>query len=223
MAKLLQLKNILIRQGIIMSVVVLVSLAFAYAAYFWLSGAVDEEQRLASRFRSVEGEITQRTGKNADALKYLELYERITGTSEQEKISDLSRERAQRWLIATAQELDVKNLEGSFEPVVEIDSPALKKNTLQGIYSQVKLRFGAMSDITALRFAETVLNEFPGYVKVTRFQLVRKGDITNTVLQDAAKGTFTEMVNVEMEFLWIGVREVAKPASANAARGSDMQ
>lgn len=219
MAKLLHLKHILIKQGIIMSVVVLVSLAFAYAASYWLQGVKEEEQRLASRFRAVEGEISQRAGKNADAVKYLELYERITGASEQEKISDLKRERAQHWLLETAQALDVKNLEGTFEPVITMDAPAFKKKTLQGIYSLVKLRFNAMNDLTALHFVETVLNDFPGYVKCTRLLISRKNNITNTVLQEAAKGKFPEMVSVELEFFWIGVREVAQTPAAAEGEG----
>lgn len=209
MIKMLSLRKELIKYSIIMLVAVSVSGALAYGIHAWSSGLQEEAQRAKSQLASAEREVSSREMKNQDARTYLELYRRITGDSEQAKISDLRRERAQTWLKEAARENHILNLEGSFDPVVPIESEPFRKKTLQGINSLVKLKFAAMTDEQIYNFLEAITTTFPGYVKVTKFTLERTGDITDSVLQAAERGRFPTLVTGTMEFYWIGVREVA--------------
>lgn len=216
MQKLQSLRKILIKNAIIMSVAVLVSCVVAYSVFSWSSSLQTEAKRAESRLNSARRDVSSREVKNEDARNSLELYRQITGESEQAKISDLSRDKAQLWLKAAAKANDIVNLKGTFDPVTPIASEDFKKKTLEGISSLVKLEFAAMTDEQIYRFVESIINDFPGYVKINVLTLERTGEITDEVLRAAGRGKFPELVKGTMEFHWVGVREVS--AESNAAQ-----
>lgn len=218
--KMQSLRKDLIKYSIIALVGVSASAALAFGVFSWSSGLQEEARKAENKLRSAQGDVSSRTLKNQDARTYLELYQRITGESEQAKISDLSREKARKWLEVTAKANYIVNLEGSFDPVVPIQAEAFRKKTLEGISSLVKLKFSAMTDEQIYRFVEAITRSFPGYVKVIKFQLERKGEISDAVLLAAGRGQFPQLVEGTMEFYWIGVREV-QAENANQQAGGD--
>lgn len=210
--KFQQLRKTLIKYSIIMLLAVLVSCAVAYSIFSWSSALQQEAKRAEGRLNSARGEVASRESENKSARNSLELYRQITGESEQAKISDLSRDKAQLWLKAIAKQNDIVDLEGSFDPVTPIASTDFKKTTLEGISSLVKLKFAAMTDVQIYRFIEAVLDDFPGYVKITAFTLERTGEVTAEVLRATGRGTVPKLVKGTMEFYWVGVREIETPA-----------
>lgn len=218
MVKYQALRKNLIKISIIVSVLVLVSSVVAYSTHAWYSGKQADARRAQGQLNTAEGEVNSRGLKNEDARKYLELYRQITGESEQAKISDLSRDKAQLWLRSVANANDIMNLKGSFEPVQDIPAASFKKKTLAGIASLVKLEFGAMSDEQIFHFVQAILDRFPGYVKINTFTLERGGEITPDTLRNAGRGQFPELVKGKMEFYWVGVREVDPDAAQQGGR-----
>lgn len=206
--KFQMLRKTLIKYSIIMLLAVLVSSVIAYSVFSWSSGLQQEAKRAQSRLNAARGEVSSRESENKSARNSLELYRQITGESEQAKISDLSRDKAQFWLKDIAKQNDIVDLEGSFDPVTPIASTDFKKTTLEGISSLVKLNFAAMTDVQIYRFIEAVLDDFPGYVKITAFTLERTGEVTDSVLRAAGRGEVPKLVKGTMEFYWVGVREV---------------
>jgi type II secretory pathway pseudopilin PulG len=209
MVKLQSLKKQLVKNAIIMLVAVSVTGAIAYSVFSWSSGVQEEAQQAQNRLNNAERDVNSRTLKNEDARKYLELYQRITGDDEQSKISNLNRRKAQEWYSIVSKDLHIRNGKGNFGSETVIAADPFKKKTLQGISSLVKLEFEALTDRQVYAFLDTLLTDFPGYVKITKFSMEKDGEITDAVLRSAGKGNFPNLVKTQFEFYWIGVREVA--------------
>jgi hypothetical protein len=222
------LKKRLIKISVIAAIAVSVSGAAAFAVYSWSSGLQQEASTAKNNLNRALGDVSSRELKNKEAQEYLELYLKITGESEQAKISDLNRDKAQSWLKQVAAQNSITNLVGEVEPLEPIVNEAFKKKTFQGITSQVSLEFAAMTDEQIYRFLDAILGQFPGYIKVTRFELTRVSNISDDIFLTASKGTFPELVKGLLEFNWIGVREIlpdeiseteaAAPATRNRRR-----
>lgn len=225
MVKSQALKKKLIKTSIIMLVAVSASAAIAYSVFAWSSSLQEDARKAENKLNAARRDVSSREIKNADARKYLELYKRITGESEQAKISDLSREKAQLWLKELARQTGVVNLQGSFSPVTPMKDENFRKKTLEGISSEVKLEFSAMTDENAYRFLNAVLHRFPGYVKVTAFTLTRDGEISDSVLVATGRGEIPALVKGSMDFYWIGVREIEvdEEAEADSNAGNMLQ
>lgn len=208
MVKLQSLKKQLVKNAIIMSVAVSVTGAIAFSVFSWSSGTLEEAQQAQNRLNAAERDVNSRTLKNEDARKYLELYQRITGEDEQSKISNLSRQKAQEWNVAVSKRLNINNGKGSFGSEAVITAEPFKKKTLQGISSLVKLEFETLTDTQVYAYLDTLLQDFPGYVKITKFSMEKDGEINDAVLRAAGSGRFPNLVKTQIEFYWIGVREV---------------
>lgn len=220
MIKAQHLRKRLIKLSIIASVVVLATGAAAYGIFSWSSSLQDEAKSAKSQVNRARGDVSSREQKNREAQEYLELYTRITSTSEQDKISDLDRDKALQWVKQVAIANNILNMTGTVSPITAINNANFKKKTFEGINSQVDLRFGAMTDEQIFRFLQAVLTRFPGYVKINSLLLTKQGEITQSVIQQAQRGQFPELAVGEMQFTWIGVREV-QAESANAPTGEE--
>lgn len=219
MMKAQTLKKELIRLSMIASVAVLASGAIAYGIYSWSSGLQTEAQTAKNKLNRAQGDVRGREEKNREANEYLELYHKITGDSESGKISELNREKAETWIQQTALEYAIMKLEGAVDPIAPIENPEFHKKTFEGITSKITLKFSAMTDEQIFQFVNALLTRFPGYIKITRLTLTRQGDITDTTLLAAGRGQFPELVTGEMEFHWIGVRELPEGAEQQVDGG----
>lgn len=215
MAKTQSLKGKLIKLSIVGLVIVSVCAAAAYGVFAWSSSLTDEAKTANSKLGRARGDVSSREQKNRAAQGYLELYNKIQGDSEQAKISNLDREKAEEWLKEQALRSNIIHLEGSFEPIKPVAAAAFKKKAFEGITSKVTLAIGAMTDGQIYRFINSLLTEFPGYIKITKLTLIKQGEITDSTLKAAVRGNFPDMVKAEIEFNWIGVREVAEETPDN--------
>lgn len=219
MMKAQTLKKELIRLAIIAAVAVSASGAVAYGIYSWSSGLQTEAQAAKNKLSRAQGDVRGREAKNREANEYLELYRKITGDSETEKISELNREKAENWIQQTAFQYNIMKLEGAVDPITPIENPEFHKKTFEGITSKITLKFSAMTDEQIFQFMNALLTRFPGYIKITRVVLTRQGEITDATLVAAGRGQFPDLVTGEMEFHWIGVREVPEGTARQADGG----
>lgn len=215
MVKTQSLKKKLIKLSIVGLVIVSVCAAAAYGVFAWSTSLLDEAKSANSKLSRARGDVSSREQKNREAQGYLELYNEIQGDSEQAKISELDREKAEIWLKEQALRNNIIHLEGSFEPIKPVEASAFKKKTFEGITSKVMLKIGAMTDGQIYRFINSLLTEFPGYIKITSLTMTKQSEITESTLKSAARGNFPDMVKAEIEFNWIGVREVTEESSKN--------
>lgn len=216
MSKYRDLQQRLIKVSIIAVATVSAFGAFFYALYTWQDSLAADYKKVQIRLRTARSDIAVREQKADDAEKYMGLYETIMGASEQDKLGELNRNKAQDWISNAAAELQLGDLTGVFDPVVSLDSGAFKKKTLQGVTSKVTLNFSAMTDEQLFKFMEAIIVDFPGYVKINKVSIDKRGDIDDAALLSAGRGRFTDFVSGTMEFNWIAIKKLeATPPPAN--------
>lgn len=215
MIKYKNLRQKLVKTAIVTTVTASLLGAAAFGAYTWYSSVEQELRRAEGSVQSARNDLMSRQNKASEAEKYMGLYQQLIGDSEQEKLSDLNREKAQKWISSIAKELHMSKLEGDFDPVTDIQAPEFKKTTLHGVNSKVRLTFGAMSDEQLYRFVQAIARDFPGYVRITRVNFEKKGEIDDAALVAAGRGNFPELVSGSIEFNWIAVKKNAQADNAN--------
>lgn len=209
------LQQRLIRISVIAAVIVAVLGAGLYALQSWSESLAIEHRQIQSRLSATRSDIATRESKAMDAEKYMGLYKTLISSSEQDKLADLNRDKAQDWISEAASELQLSELNGAFDPVVNIDGANFKKKTLQGVTSKVTLTFSALTDEQLYRFLEAVIVDFPGYVKVNKVVLEKKGDINDAILIAAGRGKFVPLVSGQLEFNWIAMKKNAPESSSS--------
>lgn len=194
--------------------------AAAYGVYMWSDSLNQDFTKAEREARNLRNDLNMREDKAIEAEKYIGLYAEIQEGDESSKRSDLNRDKAQRWISEVAGQLQLSNLNGTFDPVVNIESAEFQKKTLQAITSKVTLTFAALSDEQLYRFVQAISKDFPGYVRITKVTIERKGSIDDTTLINAGKGIFPELVEGSIEFQWIAVKKpVAEEPARNEGRG----
>lgn len=69
----------------------------------------------------------------------------------------------------------------------------------------MKLEFGAISDMHVFSFLRQLEQDMPGMVRITKFDVERRNDMTAASLREVASGAGSEYVSSSIEFRWIGV------------------
>lgn len=168
-----------------------------------------EQKKLQAKVNTIKKDISTSETKAQDADKYLQLYEKIRGTDEAARLVALDRDVAARWISDVAKRYALSDFDGSaFSPIIVIANKDYQKKTLQGIVSDVSLVFKALSDEQVFRFLEAILEEFPGYVRITGLAITKQEDVTDDMLVAASKGLEPKLVSAKLDFQWIGVQEV---------------
>lgn len=82
----------------------------------------------------------------------------------------------------------------------------------------MELKFGAISDTHVFSFIRQLEHDMPGMVRITKFNIQRKTDITTASLREFSGGAAPENVSADLEFTWIGLEpkqeKKDKPAAA---------
>lgn len=216
----------LLKQLIRLSIIMLMATAMLGAgAVFVYSTATSIEQEMRtseSKLNKAMRDITAREEKAKQAEEYMELYRSIQAQKNGDSVAALDREVAQNWALDAGKQMNLSRLDGSFEPVKPIASPAFKKDTLEGISSRANLTFGAMTDEQIYKFMAAIANHFPGFIKFESLKLFKTGTIDDSVLRQISSGEKPVLVDGELIFHWVGVREAvqeeANAGTANARR-----
>lgn len=220
MSKQTILQKQLVKTGLIATIGVAVLGAIVIAVYTWSSSLDEDLNRAQSQLSGTRNDTVTRQEKNEQAHKYLDVYKKISGKNQDSRLAGLNREIAQTWIAKAAQHYGLVSLDGSFEPVAELSRPEFKKTTLQGISSKVQLKVGALSDEDIFRFMESLLTDFPGYVKIENVLISKKADITPEVLTAISAGDIKPIVEATIDFQWLGVREIKKKDSPPVEGGA---
>ncbi|MBM3617079.1 MAG: hypothetical protein FJX23_00880 [Alphaproteobacteria bacterium] len=220
MMKLKLLQQKLVKTSVIVAGVVAALGAGAYGIYMWSDSLQQDFTKIEREARSMQSDVSMRENKAFEAEKYMGLYRQIDQSDESAKRSELDRDKAQKWISQVAAELRLTNLDGTFNPVVNVESEEFKRNTLVATTSKVTLTFGALSDEQLYRFVQAIAEDFPGYVRITKVTFERRGKIDDSTLINASKGTFPELVTGAVEFQWIAVK---KAPSATTPQDGGMQ
>lgn len=184
------------------------------AVVFWVSGMVAQNRAEAEGKLSIENarlaDLRSQIAKSDQAEKK---YEIIMDKRSNDDFS-MNQEILYDWLKTAALRYRLTSLKVTRALEVETARPELVKiaNHAISIRKPIKMEFQAVSDTHAFSFLEDMLKSSSGIIQIISFDLKRKSDITSEVLEGIGRGSTPLLVDVRIEFIWVGV--VAKKISA---------
>ena len=218
MLKQKALQKKLIKTAVIVLAITAVLGTGAIYIYSWATGVSEEFVQAERQLRNTEREITAKETKAADAEKYVELYEALN-KEDGRTATALNREIGQKWLQQVGTDIGLLGLEGNFDPIQPIGGK-FEKEYVEGITSRVRLSIKGITDEQLIQFLGAIEEQFPGFVKLLSFQLTRQASITNNFLRQVSNGYPPVLVSGEVEFEWVGLREVTAPEAEEGAQSN---
>lgn len=201
----LMLKQKLIRTGLIMGgVLVACGIVTAGISYFH-SDAVARKQQLEGQVQSSRGEATRLQAQYVKAKESLQLYDAINKRNENAGL-DLNRDNAKRILDLLKERYLINNLSVTVSPVTAVGAAELQKKSLSIYASDVELKFDALTDENLYGFINAIKPRFPGYIRITKFQIERLADLDTTTVALLRRGELPSLVGGELSFKWYGIK-----------------
>lgn len=128
----------------------------------------------------------------------------------------LNREQAMKWIISQRERYHLVNVTITIPPFNTVNKDTFPLKTGEMIRSEVKIAFGAITDNSVMQFIAALQKEMPGAVSFKNVSITRANELSRNVLMELSNHRITPVVNAEIVFDWIGVREEAKDKAANA-------
>lgn len=217
--KFMLLKKILMKEAGIFAVILLVIGAAMFFMMNKESSLNDEMNSLNSNVSSVNGESQTLQAQYTKAKNSLTLYRSIED-GKQSMDDSLSRENATKLINRLKEEYLLSSLSMTITPMVDIKDSGIDTKTATLVFSEVTLKFSAMSDEQFFSFVNAISREFPGYLTYTKLDLKRTSPINTEIFKAVSRGDRPALVNGEVAFKWYGLKsnaETPKPAEGAAA------
>lgn len=156
-------------------------------------------------------ELTREMQSGQQQLSLHDMYIKNHGSS-----MTLNREQAMKWIVTQREKYHLVNVTITIPPFNSVSKDTFPLKTGEMIRSEVKIAFGAITDNSVLQFIAAIQKEMPGAVFFKNVSITRASDLSRNVLLELSNRRITPVVNAEIVFDWIGVREEAKDKTANA-------
>lgn len=221
MNKLAQMKRKLVKEAGICGGILAVAGGGLFAAMTWESGLNEEMNQLNGNVSGVNGEIQNLQTQYSKAKSSLDLYNSL---QDKRGIDEtFSRDGAKKILDRLKEEYLIDNLVMTVTPTQEIKDSPVSTKTATLVLSDVTLKFDGMSDEQLFSFINALSKEFTGYLKFTKMELTRGGEISTDTLKSIGKGTRPTLVSAEIMFKWYGLKANAQPAGADGQTAANVQ
>ena len=213
--KQVDLKKKLIKEAAILGGILLCLGGIAYYL-----AMVEEEDTAANR--RLKNEVSQVTNEsNALREKYIRvqkdsaLYHKILEMSASEKLS-ISRSTMQTKLSGFAKQHYLNGqLKLSMDSISEMKDAAYKRPTNIIASTTATLNYEALSDEDIYGLIQSMQQELPGSVKITKWAISRESHLTDENIRLITKQGKYPLVKGAMEFTWYGIQPVDAPANPN--------
>lgn len=223
MSKEATLKKQLVKLGAIVIVAnALLGAAFFAALEFYSQGRTevetiereirDKKQRLSQleeKFNIYEGSyyaytnLYNRLSRGQFALDIHRARAALDALRKRHRISDMS-------VNISSQEIFGQEATASSTPAAGTTTEYVG---FQPIIREVVLKFGAPSDVHVYALVDSIVNVFPGFIRIQAVSIRQLKPFDAEVIRSVREGNIIEMVDSEIKFQWIGIEELqdAKP------------
>ena len=216
MNKYKQLSKALVRQAIISLGIVL----FFVAAYFGTDSLVDssaaKKTDVENKFKRDQGTIsslTTQVDKSTVAEKNFLLLQAKRDTldfsADSDKLKDWLRKAKTQYRFSSNFKLSITPP----KPATNPEFTGLNYDYVE--HPGMKLEFSAISDAHVFAFLDAFMRQASGFIRIDSLSIKRTGDIDSATITQVRTGVAPTMVDVKVEFNWIGLQEkAAEPAPA---------
>lgn len=210
------LQNKLIREGLILGGVcgLLVLLASGVAWYSTMTMQDRDALQAENGSLSVANQTMQANLNKAK--ESLTLYKAIFERNPKDGMLD--RELGAQLLNQFKERYRISRLDFSIPPVEELVDARFKNASVAVVSSQVSLNLEGMTDEYIFKFINALMREFPGYVRITKMNVTRQGDLNDDALRLLVDKQTPGLVRCDLVFQWMGLKYLAP---AGAAPGTE--
>lgn len=213
--KVNRLKRKLNRDGLYVLAVFVLILIISGLAFMKASQDEMELQRIKSEANNLSAEYSKLKGKIDNAKNNIDVYmnlprNKIADENVSTDVTDWIR-NARDPLLKLKNQYKINTLDLSLTPPVETKTGELNRESILPISSKVTLKFGVASDELLFSFVDSLIKEFPGYVRIESIEATRSGEITDQLIaQVAQQGVAPTLVHGTIIFEWIQLKHIVK-------------
>lgn len=210
-----EVKKRLWKEGIIVVFVMTLLGGGTYYLTTVFDDADKNKQQLETQVNSIVATMNTLRDKFSLVQKNANLYQEVLRKSADDGLnvsSDLLREKLKKvnstyHLSGNSTNMDVPQ---------EMSGADYKHGDTAVVSSNIKSHFFALTDEDVYSLLPALQQELTGTLKFTRVSLARKDDLTEAVLQNIRKNGQAQLVDTNVEFLWLGIK-IAPPSAAKNA------
>lgn len=205
--KLLEVKATLIKRIILSAVMLVLTVAAYYYIESYRENMAAKEDKVQRNVTNLNSQITEFDRKYKEFKEASKLWEKLN--SKQKKRSGLQINTVQNFLEDLKQEYRIIELNVNMSKPEELKD-SYRTATTVVVSSTVEINFRAISDEYVLSFIATLMNDFPGYIKILSFRINRETELTPDVLQKLQRGTLIPLINGDIKLQWRDLKDITK-------------
>lgn len=225
--KVNRLKRKLNKDVLYVLAVFVLTLIISALAFMKASQDEMELQRIKSEANNLSAEYSKLKDKIDKAKSSIDVYmnlprHKIADENVSTDVTDWIR-NARDPLLKLKNEYKINTLDLSLTPPVETKNGELNREYILPVSSKVTLKFGVASDELLFSFVDSLIREFPGYVKIESIESTRSGEITDQLIaQVVQQGLAPTLVSGTIIFEWTQLKYIVKnkpTADTNQSNG----
>lgn len=198
----------------IISVVVVIGLAVGmYFSQTYVEDVQLERNSKEGAVNAVRAQLSELTQEMQSGQQQTHLHD--TFVKNRSSSMTLNREQAMKWIVSQREKHHLVNMSISIPPFTTVQKDTFPLKTGEMIRSEVKITFDSITDHSVLTFISVLQKELPGAVFMKDIKINRTSDLSRNVLMELSNHRIIPIVNAEVVFDWIGIREESKD-KANA-------
>jgi len=218
-AKRLQKKVVI--QAVITAVVIGVGAGMVVGSGMLQEKALARKTAAEGSRNQLQGQLTtmqNQIAQSGDAEKQFLIINSRHASADYSANSDTLKE----WLRAAK---DQYRLGDGFKLTLALEQQSDKEDLSTLAYdvklrNPVKLELDAMSDMHVFSFLDQMMQQAPGMVSITKFEMTRTQDMEAGAISQMQAGGTPLLVHAVIEFLWVGLEPKASSDAAPAAPGA---
>jgi hypothetical protein len=204
MKKDVALKMRLVRDSVLMAVALTALLGVGGLLSGYAENKQEQKQGLQTTLQTMHAEydaIKIQLGSGYEVQSFYDVYiQNHNGTFA------LNRELVSAWLAGMKEKHHMANLEVTLTPLSEVAEDVFKPQTGTLVKSEVRLKFGVVTDADVYALIEDLQRSFPGIVLMSEIKISRAAELSKNILVDLSQHRITPLVKGEVAFVWIGIR-----------------
>lgn len=173
----------------------------------WFKSVDTKRMSLQSEVSNSESRIADITRQIDESGTSSEVFNKIRGQKDNLEFN-FERDQARDRLAVLREKFRLSSLALVVSPEITLNLPKLQNMNTGAVYTDIELKFGAMSDTHIFSFIEELQRSMPGFVRVDKIELEREKAMDVTIFRLMSRGAVPQMVSGTIVFKWIGL---AKP------------
>lgn len=206
--KLPTIKRQLLREGGIIAAGLITLAGATYGLAMINDQYATQNRELENQVNGINSEINSLKEKFAKVKANTDLYQEVILKQENQELSLSRQALRQHFDMYKLQYFLGKDSRVNMPAIQEIKDPKYKRNTFVAEISEVTVGFDALTDEDIYGLLQSLKQELPGAVKITKFSIARQNSLTDATIRMILETGQERLVSGAIQFTWYGIKSV---------------